>query len=103
MAIQRHPELGAEMLRDLGMYGPVAEIVLAHHERIDGRGYPNGSARRGDPGDRQDHRGGRGLRHADRGGHLPDADELVRGAARVAARGRDRSSTRATSRCWPGC
>jgi putative nucleotidyltransferase with HDIG domain len=42
VAIQRHPELGAEMLRDLGMYGPVAEIVNAHHERIDGRGYPNG-------------------------------------------------------------
>jgi putative nucleotidyltransferase with HDIG domain len=42
LAIQRHPELGADMLRDLGMYGPVAEIVLAHHERIDGRGYPNG-------------------------------------------------------------
>jgi putative nucleotidyltransferase with HDIG domain len=42
VAIQQHPELGAEMLRDLGMYGPVAEIVLSHHERIDGRGYPNG-------------------------------------------------------------
>ncbi len=42
VAIQRHPELGADMLKDLGMYGPVAEIVLAHHERIDGRGYPNG-------------------------------------------------------------
>lgn len=41
-AIQRHPELGADMLRDLGMYGPVAEIVFAHHERIDGRGYPRG-------------------------------------------------------------
>ncbi|MDQ6816471.1 MAG: HD domain-containing protein [Actinomycetota bacterium] len=41
-AIQRHPELGADMLRDLGIYGPVAEIVLAHHERIDGRGYPAG-------------------------------------------------------------
>lgn len=40
-AIRRHPELGADMLRDLGLYGPVAEIVLAHHERIDGRGYPN--------------------------------------------------------------
>jgi putative nucleotidyltransferase with HDIG domain len=40
-AIHRHPELGAEMLRDLGMYGPVAEIVRAHHERVDGRGYPN--------------------------------------------------------------
>ncbi|MEA2160717.1 MAG: hypothetical protein QOD66_3097, partial [Solirubrobacteraceae bacterium] len=42
VAIQRHPELGADMLRDLGMYGPVADIVLAHHERIDGRGYPHG-------------------------------------------------------------
>ena len=42
IAIQRVPELGADMLRDLGMYGPVAEIILAHHERIDGRGYPNG-------------------------------------------------------------
>lgn len=42
IAIQRHPELGADMLKDLGMYGPVAEIVLSHHERIDGRGYPRG-------------------------------------------------------------
>ncbi len=42
MAIQRHPELGADMLKDLGMYGPVGEIVLTHHERIDGRGYPRG-------------------------------------------------------------
>ncbi len=44
MAIQRHPELGADMLKDLGMYGPVAEIVRAHHERVDGRGYPLGLA-----------------------------------------------------------
>jgi putative nucleotidyltransferase with HDIG domain len=42
VAIQKHPALGADMLKDLGMYGPVAEIVLAHHERIDGRGYPSG-------------------------------------------------------------
>jgi HD-GYP domain-containing protein (c-di-GMP phosphodiesterase class II) len=33
--------LGADMLRDLGLYGPVAEIVRAHHERVDGRGYPD--------------------------------------------------------------
>jgi putative nucleotidyltransferase with HDIG domain len=46
IAIQRHPELGADMLKDLGMYGPVAEIVLAHHERIDGRGYPHGLSAR---------------------------------------------------------
>jgi putative nucleotidyltransferase with HDIG domain len=44
LAIQRHPELGADMLKDLGMYGPVEEIVLTHHERIDGRGYPRGMA-----------------------------------------------------------
>ncbi len=41
-AIQRHPELGADLLRDLGVYGPVAQIVRAHHERLDGRGYPDG-------------------------------------------------------------
>jgi putative nucleotidyltransferase with HDIG domain len=41
-AIHRHPEIGADLLRDLGMYGPVAEIVLCHHERPDGRGYPRG-------------------------------------------------------------
>jgi putative nucleotidyltransferase with HDIG domain len=40
--VRRHPEIGAELLRDLGVYGPVAEIVRAHHERIDGRGYPRG-------------------------------------------------------------
>jgi putative nucleotidyltransferase with HDIG domain len=40
--IRRHPEIGADLLRDLGVYGPVAEIVRAHHERMDGRGYPDG-------------------------------------------------------------
>ncbi len=40
--IRRHPEIGASLLSDIGVYGPVAEIVLAHHERPDGRGYPNG-------------------------------------------------------------
>ena len=40
-AIRQHPELGADMLKDLGVYGPVAQIVRAHHERIDGRGYPD--------------------------------------------------------------
>ena len=39
--IRRHPEIGADMLRDLGLYGPVSEIVRAHHERVDGRGYPD--------------------------------------------------------------
>jgi len=41
-AIRRHPELGADLLKDIGVYGPVAAIIRAHHERPDGRGYPDG-------------------------------------------------------------
>jgi putative nucleotidyltransferase with HDIG domain len=40
--IRRHPTIGADLLRDVGQYGPIAEIVRAHHERWDGRGYPDG-------------------------------------------------------------
>jgi putative nucleotidyltransferase with HDIG domain len=40
-AIRRHPELGADMLRDIGVYGPLSEIIIAHHERPDGKGYPH--------------------------------------------------------------
>jgi putative nucleotidyltransferase with HDIG domain len=39
--IRRHPAVGADLLRDISLYGPVGDIVGAHHERIDGRGYPN--------------------------------------------------------------
>jgi putative nucleotidyltransferase with HDIG domain len=42
--IRRHPTIGADLLRDVGLYGPVAEIIRAHHERWDGRGYPDGLA-----------------------------------------------------------
>ena len=41
-SIRRHPTLGADLLRDVGLYGPGAAIVRAHHERWDGRGYPDG-------------------------------------------------------------
>ncbi|HEV7494126.1 HD-GYP domain-containing protein [Baekduia sp.] len=40
-AIRRHPELGADLLRDIGVYGPLSEIIVAHHERPDGKGYPH--------------------------------------------------------------
>ncbi|MTD47263.1 HD domain-containing protein [Conexibacter sp. W3-3-2] len=39
--IAAHPRLAHEMLRDMTEFGPVAEIVLHHHERFDGRGYPD--------------------------------------------------------------
>jgi putative nucleotidyltransferase with HDIG domain len=41
-SIRRHPAIGADLLKDVGVYGPVADIVYCHHERIDGRGYPRG-------------------------------------------------------------
>ena len=84
------------------MYGPVAEIVLAHHERIDGRGYPNGLA----------------------GEEIPEIAKIIAvaevydtltasdtyrtrmssfEALRSCGGSPARSSTRATSRCWPSC
>jgi putative nucleotidyltransferase with HDIG domain len=42
MLIRRHPQQGARVVSALDGYGPVAEIILAHHERIDGKGYPRG-------------------------------------------------------------
>ena len=47
--IRRHPEQGARLVARIDGYGPVAEIILAHHERIDGNGYPNGLAGGADP------------------------------------------------------
>jgi putative nucleotidyltransferase with HDIG domain len=42
MLIKRHPQQGARVVSSLDGYGPVADIILAHHERIDGKGYPRG-------------------------------------------------------------
>jgi putative nucleotidyltransferase with HDIG domain len=42
MLIRRHPQQGARVVSSVDGYGPVAEIILAHHERIDGKGYPRG-------------------------------------------------------------
>jgi HD-GYP domain-containing protein (c-di-GMP phosphodiesterase class II) len=37
-----HPVWGAELIAAAPGLEAVAEIVLTHHERVDGRGYPNG-------------------------------------------------------------
>src|SRR4051794_40693727 len=42
--VKRHPEEGARIVRRIDGYAPVAEIVIAHHERWDGAGYPSGLA-----------------------------------------------------------
>lgn len=40
--IQTHPEVGHDILGDINFSWPVAEIVLQHHERMNGSGYPAG-------------------------------------------------------------
>jgi putative nucleotidyltransferase with HDIG domain len=42
--VKLHPEQGARLVRRIEGYGPVADIIISHHERIDGRGYPHGIA-----------------------------------------------------------
>ncbi|HYS28749.1 MAG TPA: HD-GYP domain-containing protein [Candidatus Limnocylindria bacterium] len=42
VTIKRHPELGVEILHGLPTLQQESEIVAAHHERIDGSGYPRG-------------------------------------------------------------
>jgi len=40
--IHQHPKWGYEILKDLDFLGPALEYVYAHHERMDGKGYPRG-------------------------------------------------------------
>jgi len=40
--IKAHPQLGYDLLKKIDFPWPVAEMVLQHHERIDGSGYPQG-------------------------------------------------------------
>ena len=39
--IRHHPDWGADLLKEVPGLEPVANIVRFHHERWDGRGYPN--------------------------------------------------------------
>ena len=40
--MQNHPQAGYDILKGIEFSWPVAEVVLQHHERIDGSGYPKG-------------------------------------------------------------
>ncbi len=40
--MERHSEIGEQILRKVDDYGEIAEIVRHHHERVDGLGYPDG-------------------------------------------------------------
>ena len=40
--IKEHPQVGHNILNTVDFPWPIAQIVLQHHERMDGSGYPNG-------------------------------------------------------------
>ncbi|BCS89262.1 HD-GYP domain-containing protein [Pseudodesulfovibrio sediminis] len=40
--IHSHPQWGCDILKALDFLGPALDYVYAHHERIDGKGYPRG-------------------------------------------------------------
>lgn len=40
--IKVHPRVGADILQGVEFLWPLAEMVLQHHERMDGSGYPQG-------------------------------------------------------------
>ena len=40
--VQRHPQVAYDILKTIAFPWPVAQIVLQHHERMDGSGYPQG-------------------------------------------------------------
>jgi HD-GYP domain-containing protein (c-di-GMP phosphodiesterase class II) len=40
--VKTHPQIGARILEPISAYETIIPIVLQHHERYDGKGYPNG-------------------------------------------------------------
>ena len=40
--MKRHPAISADIISEASLLGEIAEIVYQHHERWDGRGYPDG-------------------------------------------------------------
>jgi putative nucleotidyltransferase with HDIG domain len=40
--IKEHPQVGYDILKEIEFPWPIAKIVLQHHERLDGTGYPQG-------------------------------------------------------------
>jgi PAS domain S-box-containing protein len=40
--IRQHPQSSYDILKDIAFDWPIADVVLQHHERMDGSGYPRG-------------------------------------------------------------
>jgi len=44
--IKTHPQVGYEIVKEIEFLMPVAEIILQHHEKLNGSGYPKGLKKR---------------------------------------------------------
>ena len=85
--IRIHPQVGAEIISGVPFPYPVAPLILSHHERWDGKGYPDRAERRGDSARRTHPLGRRLFRRADVRAAVPQGDEL-RCRDRAAAAGK---------------
>jgi len=42
MLVKTHPQAGYDILKNVKFPWPIADIILQHHEKLDGSGYPQG-------------------------------------------------------------
>jgi HD-GYP domain-containing protein (c-di-GMP phosphodiesterase class II) len=40
--VKTHSQIGHDLIKDIEFPWPIAEMILQHHERLDGSGYPRG-------------------------------------------------------------
>lgn len=40
--MKNHPQLGSKIVSEMSDLGDIVHVILHHHERFDGKGYPNG-------------------------------------------------------------
>ena len=78
--MRRHPLIGERIVLAAPALAGTAPLIRSSHERIDGRGYPDGLAGRGDPARLAHHRRLRRLRRDDIRPSLPALDRHRRGA-----------------------
>ena len=103
--IKMHPYQGARIVRQIEGYGPVGEIILAHHERIDGKGYPRGLKGEEIPllsriisvADTYDVMTARDSYRKP----VSSFEAIQELRARLGQRSSTASSSRSSSRCWP--
>ena len=101
--MRRHPKIGHDMIKEISFLSGAATIVMAHHERFDGKGYPKGLAHGRDPARRAYLRARRHVRRDDLGPPVSPRASTAEVSATRSSSAAARSSTRSASRhsCSP--